>query len=79
VVARIVPFNHPGMFVCAKIAAPLIAGNSVIIKPSEHTPLSALKLAELFHGLLPAGVLNIVNGHCCFGWRFYILENERVT
>lgn len=62
VVARIVPFNHPAMFVCAKIAAPLIAGNSVIIKPSEHTPLSALRLAELFDGLLPAGVLNIVNG-----------------
>lgn len=62
VVARIVPFNHPAMFVCAKIAAPLIAGNSVIIKPSEHTPLSALKLAELFDGLLPAGVLSIVNG-----------------
>jgi len=62
VVARIVPFNHPAMFVCAKIAAPLVAGNSVIIKPSEHTPLSALRLAELFDGLLPAGVLNIVNG-----------------
>lgn len=62
VVARIVPFNHPAMFVCAKIAAPLIAGNSVIIKPSEHTPLSALRLAELFDGLLPAGVLSIVNG-----------------
>lgn len=62
VVARIVPFNHPAMFVCAKIAAPLIAGNSVIIKPSEHTPLSALKLAELFDGILPAGVLSIVNG-----------------
>lgn len=62
VVARIVPFNHPAMFVCAKIAAPLIAGNSVIIKPSEHTPLSALRLAELFDGLLPAGVLNTVNG-----------------
>ncbi len=62
VVARIVPFNHPAMFVCAKIAAPLVAGNSVIIKPSEHTPLSALRLAELFDGLLPAGVLNVVNG-----------------
>lgn len=62
VVARIVPFNHPAMFVCAKIAAPLVAGNSVIIKPSEHTPLSALRLAELFDGLLPAGVLSIING-----------------
>ena len=62
VVARIVPFNHPAMFVCVKIAAPLVAGNSVIIKPSEHTPLSALRLAELFDGLLPAGVLNVING-----------------
>jgi len=76
VVARIVPFNHPGMFVCAKIAAPLIAGNSVIIKPSEHTPLSALKLAELFHGLLPAGVLNIVNGQVEAG--VSLSEHEQV-
>ena len=62
VVARVIAFNHPAMFLCAKIAAPLIAGNSVIVKPSEHTPLSALKLAELFDGLLPPGVLGILNG-----------------
>ena len=45
VVARIVPFNHPLMFACAKLAPPIMAGNSVIIKPSEETPLSSLKVA----------------------------------
>ncbi len=62
VVARIIAFNHPAMFFCAKIGAPLGAGNSVIVKPSEHTPLSALYLADLFSDLLPAGVLSVLNG-----------------
>ena len=62
VVARIVPFNHPLMFACAKIAAPIIAGNAVILKPSEHTPLSALRLAELIGGLFPKGLLSVLNG-----------------
>jgi betaine-aldehyde dehydrogenase len=62
VVARIVPFNHPLMFACAKLAPPIMAGNSVIIKPSEETPLSSLKVAELIGGLFPPGVLNILNG-----------------
>jgi betaine-aldehyde dehydrogenase len=62
VVARIVPFNHPLMFACAKIAAPIIAGNAVILKPSEHTPLSALRLADLIGGLFPAGLLSVLNG-----------------
>ena len=62
VVARIVPFNHPLMFACAKLAPPIMAGNSVIIKPSEETPLSSLKVAELIGGLFPPGVLNVLNG-----------------
>ncbi|MEX0405277.1 aldehyde dehydrogenase family protein [Aquibium sp. LZ166] len=62
VVARLVAFNHPLLFAIAKIAAPLIAGNTVVLKPSEHTPLSALRLAELVQDLLPPGVLNILNG-----------------
>ena len=62
VVARIVPFNHPFMFAAGKSAAPLAAGNAVIIKPPDQAPLSALRLAELIDGLLPAGVFNVVPG-----------------
>jgi betaine-aldehyde dehydrogenase len=67
VVARIVPFNHPLMFACAKIAAPIIAGNAIILKPSEHTPLSALRLAELIGGLFPPGLLSVLNGGAALG------------
>jgi len=63
VVARIIPFNHPLMFAASKIAAPLAAGNTVIIKPSEHTSLSALRMAELASEIFPPGVLNVVTGY----------------
>jgi acyl-CoA reductase-like NAD-dependent aldehyde dehydrogenase len=62
VIARIVPFNHPLMFAAGKIAAPLAAGNTVLMKPSEHTSLSALRLAELINAALPPGVVNMVTG-----------------
>jgi len=62
VIAKIIPFNHPIMFSAGKIAAPLAAGNSVIVKPPEQAPLSTLRFAELIDGLLPAGVFNIVTG-----------------
>ncbi len=62
VVGRIVPFNHPLMFAAGKIAAPLAAGNTVIMKPSEHTSLSSLRLAELISEVLPPGVMNMVTG-----------------
>jgi betaine-aldehyde dehydrogenase len=62
VVARIVAFNHPFMFVASKAAAPLAAGNAVIMKPPHQAPLSALRLAELVGHLLPPGVLNILPG-----------------
>jgi betaine-aldehyde dehydrogenase len=62
VVARICPFNHPMMFSIGKIAAPLAAGNSVIVKPPEQAPLSALRAAELLDGLLPPGVFNVLPG-----------------
>src|SRR5258706_2287136 len=64
VVAKIIPFNHPFMFSAGKIAAPLAAGNSVVVKPPEQAPLSALRFAELIDGLLPAGVFNIATGGC---------------
>jgi|SRR6267378_3087838 len=62
VVAKIIPFNHPFMFSAGKIAAPLAAGNSVVVKPPEQAPLSTLRFAELIDGLLPAGVFNIATG-----------------
>jgi betaine-aldehyde dehydrogenase len=62
VVARIIPFNHPFMFCAGKSAAPLAAGNAVIIKPPEQAPLSALRLAELIGGMLPPGVFNVLPG-----------------
>ena len=62
VVGRIVPFNHPFMFAASRIAAPLLAGNTVVLKPAEVTSLSALRLGEIAQEILPAGVLNIVTG-----------------
>jgi betaine-aldehyde dehydrogenase len=62
IVAKILPFNHPFMFVAGKSAAALAAGNAVIVKPPEQAPLSALRLAELVEGLLPAGVFNVLPG-----------------
>jgi acyl-CoA reductase-like NAD-dependent aldehyde dehydrogenase len=62
VVGRIIPFNHPLMFAASKIAAPIAAGNTVVIKPSEHTSLSALRLGEIAREVFPPGVLNVVTG-----------------
>jgi betaine-aldehyde dehydrogenase len=62
VVARIVPFNHPLMFSVARTAAALMAGNSVIVKPSDTSPLSALMLSEIARDLFPPGVFNVVTG-----------------
>lgn len=62
VVGRIFPFNHPFMFCAGKMAAPLAAGNTVVMKPPEQSPLSTLRLAELVDGVLPPGVFNVVPG-----------------
>jgi betaine-aldehyde dehydrogenase len=62
VCARIVAYNHPLMFAAAKFAAPLAAGNTVIIKPPPQAPLSAYRMMELIDGILPPGVLNILTG-----------------
>ena len=62
VVARIAPFNHPVMFAVARTAAALAAGNAVIVKPPETSPLSAMILAEIARDALPPGVFNIVTG-----------------
>jgi betaine-aldehyde dehydrogenase len=62
VVGRIVPFNHPLQFAAAAVAAPLVAGNGVVLKPSEYTPISALHFAELAAQVLPSGLVNVVTG-----------------
>jgi betaine-aldehyde dehydrogenase len=62
VVARIGAFNHPLLFVGGKAGAPLAAGNALIVKPAGETPLSALRIAELWHGVFPPGVFNVVTG-----------------
>jgi acyl-CoA reductase-like NAD-dependent aldehyde dehydrogenase len=63
VVARIVPFNHPFMFAGAHLAAPLQAGNTVVIKTPETSALSGHLLAEVCKEILPPGVVNIVSGY----------------
>lgn len=62
VVGRIVPFNHPVMFAISKMGPPLIAGNTIVIKPSQQSPLSASILAEVCREVMPPGVVNIVTG-----------------
>src|SRR3954466_14123020 len=62
VIGRIIPFNHPFMFCAGKSAAPLAAGNTVVVKPPEQSPLSSLRLAELIGGLMPPGTFNVVPG-----------------
>lgn len=62
VVGRIIPFNHPINFAASRMAAPLIAGNAIIEKPSEQSPLSAAILAEVAAQVMPKGVVNIITG-----------------
>ena len=62
VVAAITPWNFPLLTVAQKIGPILAAGNTCVLKPSEHTPLSAVRLSELLVDNIPAGVLNVVNG-----------------
>ena len=62
VVARIVAYNHPLLFLAGKLAPVLAAGNSVIMKAPDQAPLSALRFAEIIDGILPPGVLNVLTG-----------------
>ncbi|MDJ0612298.1 MAG: aminobutyraldehyde dehydrogenase [Rhizobiaceae bacterium] len=61
-VAAIAPWNYPLMMASWKLAAPLAAGCTVALKPSEITPLSTLRAAELLSDVLPKGVLNVIHG-----------------
>ncbi|MCU1440648.1 MAG: aldehyde dehydrogenase [Rhodoglobus sp.] len=62
VVGRITAYNHPLRFAGKAIAAPLAAGNAVILKPADQTPLTSLELARLSEGILPPGVLSVLSG-----------------
>jgi aminobutyraldehyde dehydrogenase len=61
-VAAIAPWNYPLMMASWKLAAPLAAGCSVVLKPSEITPLSTLRMAELLQDVVPKGVMNVIHG-----------------
>ncbi|WP_153117143.1 acetaldehyde dehydrogenase ExaC [Rhodocyclus tenuis] len=63
VVGQIIPWNFPILMAAWKLAPALGAGNCVVLKPAESTPISMLVLVELIADLLPPGVLNIVNGY----------------
>ena len=63
VVGQIIPWNFPILMAAWKLAPALAAGNCIVLKPAEQTPVSILILAELIQDLLPEGVLNIVNGY----------------
>jgi len=62
VVGSIAPWNYPLMMAAWKLGPALAAGNTVVLKPSEWTPLTALRLAELAADILPPGVLNVITG-----------------
>ena len=63
VVGQIIPWNFPILMATWKLAPALAAGNCIVLKPAEQTPASILVLVELIQDLLPAGVLNVVNGY----------------
>jgi acyl-CoA reductase-like NAD-dependent aldehyde dehydrogenase len=67
VVGAITAYNHPTLYSCLKCGPALIAGNTVVIKPSEQAPLSTLAFAELTEDILPPGVLNVVPGGAAAG------------
>jgi len=63
VCGQITPWNYPLMMAIWKIGPALAAGNTVVLKPAETTPITTIKLAELAADLFPAGVLNVIGGH----------------
>jgi len=67
VVGAITPWNFPVLLAIWKIAPALLAGNTIVLKPSPYTPLSTLKLGEILRDAVPAGVLNVVSGNDALG------------
>jgi len=67
VVCAIVPWNFPVLLAAWKIAPALVAGNTMVLKPSPFTPLCMLRIAELLRDVLPPGVLNVISGGDALG------------
>src|SRR5947209_18207720 len=63
VIGQIAPWNYPLLMAIWKIGPALAAGNTVVLKPAETTPVTTLKLAEIVAEILPKGVLNVITGH----------------
>ena len=63
VIGQVTPWNYPLMMAIWKIAPALAAGNTVVLKPAETTPVTTVKLAQWAGELFPKGVLNVVTGH----------------
>lgn len=67
VVGAIAPWNFPVFLALLKVAPALVAGNTVVLKPSPFTPLTTLRIGELARGIFPAGVLNVISGGDALG------------
>lgn len=67
VVGRIVAFNHPTLFTLGRLAPALVAGNAIVMKPSEQAPLASLAVAELAEDLLPEGLFSVLTGGPALG------------
>lgn len=78
VVAAIVPWNYPLLLMSWKVAPALAAGNTVVLKPSEMTPLSTIRFAQLCCDHLPAGALNIVTGFADVGRELVVSPNTQM-
>lgn len=79
VVAAIVPWNYPLLLMAWKVAPALAAGNCVVLKPSEQTPLCTLRFAELCCAHLPPGVLNIVTGFADVGRELVVSPHTQLV
>src|SRR5476651_1097391 len=62
VVAQIIPWNFPLLMAAWKLAPALAAGNTVVLKPASATPISILYVMELIQDIIPAGIVNVING-----------------
>ena len=75
VIGQVTPWNYPMMMAVWKFAPALAAGNTVVLKPSDTTPVSTVRMAELFADVLPAGVFNVITGDRTTGQA--LVENKR--
>lgn len=76
VVGQVIPWNFPLLMLAWKVAPALAAGNTIVLKPAEYTPLTAIRFAELVHEIgLPAGVFNLVTGDGATGAAIVAHEN----